>query len=191
MEGGYSKMIDDVQFLIDNVGQNVLIDDVERKVLVTNPTIGEFDTKYIHSLEPIVQGAYAKIDNHTYITIYDEQVKRYDKYKVKCRLCNYHLVTSHEEKILIGYDDLNRPVYEYKTVIDGEYACIVEQINFSNTSNQAVNQLDDVIYLTIQDNEAIRQQYTVNSTINYKDTNLTCIGIDNTKNGLLIYKLQK
>ena len=46
----------DFQFLLDTVGETVKINDVEKKAIVNNAKIGDYEDKYIYTLDSIQRG---------------------------------------------------------------------------------------------------------------------------------------
>ncbi|MGG0666703.1 hypothetical protein ABE042_21740 [Viridibacillus arvi] len=180
----------DIQFLMDTAGQQVLIDDVESVALITNAELGEVESRHIHTLESVPQGAYITINEETYLNVSENTTMRNNKYKTKVQHCNSLLPTEGETiKAIIGYDKLGRPIYETTIVPGRNYPCIVEHLSYKNAQNTAVNTIDDIIYITIQDNEKVSKSYKINTEVNLKGTTLTIRGIDKTRTGLLIFKL--
>ncbi|MEK4759623.1 hypothetical protein MHH85_05110 [Viridibacillus sp. FSL E2-0187] len=180
----------DIKFLMDTVGQSVLIDDVESVALITNAELGEVECRHIHTFELVPQGAYIKFNDETYLNITENTTMRNNKYKANIQHCNFILPTEGETiKVIVGYDKLGRPIYETTVVPGCDYPCIVEHLSYKNAQNTAVNTIDDIIYITIQDNEKVSKSYKINMEVNLKGTTLTIKGIDKTHKGLLIFKL--
>lgn len=175
---------------MDTVGQRVIIDDVKKIAIVTNAEIGEVECRHIHTLESVPQGAYITINEETYLNVSENTTMRNNKYKTKVQYCNFILPTEGETiKVIVGYDRLGRPIYETTVVPDRDYSCIVEHLSYKNAQNTAVNTIDDIIYITIQDNEKVSKTYKINTEVNFKGTKLTIKGVDKTRTGLLIFKL--
>lgn len=176
---------EDMQFLFDSAGQTVLINDIEKNVIITNPTISEYDQKYIHSNEPILQGDLITLNDEKYLIITEALNKRGTKYKTLMRHCN-NIITVEGETTqeLVGYDDFGTPVYKTVVLNYIDVPTIIDNKNFSIDGQQvrvAINQ----IIIAVQDNEVNRDKFSVNNTITFEGK-YKIVNRDFTKKGLMI-----
>lgn len=177
----------DIQFLLDNAGKDVLINDTPAKALITNPSITEYEEKYISTLQRVSRGDIVAYDNEKYISITESTTKRHGKYKALMRHCNYDIELPGEETcIIVGYDELDRPIYEC-TYGDPIYvSSIVDNKSFSVDGQNAINVPENEIIATLQDNQSNRDKLVVNNTFTVMSKTWTVLNQDLTKNGLLI-----
>ncbi len=180
--------------IINEAGQTVLINDVERIAVITNPPISEYEQRNIHTLETVYMGDTVEIDGEKYLTITESIGKRGFKYKVIVRHCNYvievagetirvPLVDENGNPIL---DDFGDPIYEY---IEGEpvsVPVIVDNKSFSVDGMSAIRLADNQIQVIMQDNEFNRGKFVGNYHFNVMGSNWTVNNQDLTKKGLLI-----
>lgn len=182
---------DDIQFLFDSAGETVLINDVERQVIISNPSITEYDQKYIHSIEPVLQGDLVTLNNEKYLVITETVNNRSIKYKALMRHCNYIIeipVIIHE--IMLDengnpvLDQFGDPVYHD---VQGEpilVPSIIDNKNFTIDGQQIRVGINQIIVL-IQDNATNRDKFQVNNTFNFEGE-YKVLNRDFTKRGIII-----
>lgn len=126
---------DDLEYLFESASQPVLINDTPMNVIVTNPSISEYEERYIHSLDKVSRGDMVTLEGESYLCLSESVTKRHGKYKTKIRHCNYDVgVREDPTKVLIGHTSFGDPVYD---VIPGELHLIpsfIETQSFSVTN---------------------------------------------------------
>lgn len=189
----FNDNIQDIQFLLDTVGKDILINDSPSKAIITNPKLNviiDYDDKYISTLETIKRGDMVTYNDNEYLIITETVTKRASKYKAIMRHCNHHvLVQGESTQTIIGYDHRGAPIYEYVAGEDVEIPCIIENRSFSIDGSGAFRLDDDKVITTFQDNETTRQ-FKINDTFNVMDRNWKVLNVDKTKVGLLILTVQ-
>lgn len=177
----------DIQFLLDNAGKDVLINDTPAKALITNPSITEYEEKYISTLQRVSRGDIVAYDNEKYISITESITKRHGKYKAILRHCNYDIELPGEETcVIVGYDELDRPIEECTIGDPIHVPAIVDNKSFSVDGQNAINVPENEIIATLQDNQSNRDKLVVNNTFTVMSKTWTVLNQDLTKNGLLI-----
>lgn len=176
----------DLEYLFDSAGQPVLINEIERQAIITNPSISENEERYIHTLDKVAQGDLVSMDNENYLIISETVSKRGGKYKSLIRHCNYIIELAGETtQELIGYDDEGRPVY---ITVEGEpisIPSIIENKSFAVSGSQILV-ADNQIIVIVQDNEINKGKFAVNGTFTVMNKNWKVLNNDRTKRGLLI-----
>lgn len=189
----------DLEYLLQQAGKDVYIDDVKRKALISNLKMNvmvDTEDRYISTIDSIERGNLVRLDNRNFIIITETVIKRYEKYKGIMRHCNYLvniIVEGEEECVFIGNDHLGRPVYECTT---GEteqlpVPCIVDNKSFSIDRNSAINLATNEITLVVQDNSFNKEKFIVNFNFPLMGANWKIINVDLTKNGLLVLTCEK
>lgn len=185
-------MNSDMKFMLDTVGKEILVDNVRTKALVTNPTISEFESKYVHTIEPIKQGAIVTIDNKPYLNVFDNVALRHDKYKTKVDYCNQFITIEGETTKVLLVDANGKPILDkfgleqFKTVIGDPILVPTIFRDYKGVQFNGTQFLVSTVQamITVQDNALNLAKFTLNSTINvlgkYKVMN-----IDKSKTGLL------
>ncbi|MGE7217160.1 hypothetical protein ACQKJC_11720 [Priestia koreensis] len=178
--------MNDFEFILQDAGKDVKINEVEKRVLLTNRTISNYEEKNIHSIEEIKRGDIVEVDNNKYLIISDTSTKRYGKYKAIMRRCNETLPLEKCEEVQIGVDPVyGTPIYDTLCSMSGSLPCIVDTNLFSVSTNQAINVPQDEIIVTIQDNESNRTVYDLASKIELYGHSWQIQGVDLTKNGIM------
>lgn len=187
----FSTVTQDTQFLFEQLGKDVLINEIERKAIISNNSINEYEDKTISTLDKISRGDLVNYYSEKYLVITESNVKRYDKFKALIRHCNYQIeTTTADQQIIIGYDDMGRPVYD---TIPGETVyidCIVDNKSFSVDTNQAINLPNNQILVTMQDNTQNSELFMVNGTFSLMGKVWTILNVDLVKKGLMILTCQ-
>ncbi|MFE4525633.1 hypothetical protein ACFRCQ_26590 [Cytobacillus firmus] len=175
----------DLEFLFNEAGQTVLINDVTTNVVITNPAISEYEERYIHSIEKVLQGDIVTLDNEKYLVITESISKRTGKYKALMRHCNLMIEIKNYEKVKIGETEFGVPVYEYVYTYSDYIPSIIDNKSFSIESSAAIRVPDNQIIVVVQDNELNREKFKVNNTFTFEGS-YKVIHRDFTKKGLMI-----
>lgn len=187
----FSTATQDTLYIFEQLGKDVFINQIERRAIISNSSISEYEDKIISTLDKISRGDLINYNDENYLIITESNVKRYDKYKALMRHCNYQIeTTTADQQILIGYDDMGRPVYE---TIPGETVyidSIVDNKSFSVDMNQAINLPNNQILVTMQDNSQNKELFTVNGTFSLMEKAWTILDVDLVKKGLMILTCQ-
>ncbi|KMY50541.1 hypothetical protein [Peribacillus loiseleuriae] len=143
---------DDLQYLFESAGQPVLINDTPMNVIVTNPSISEYEERYIHSLNKVSRGDLVTLEGEQYLCCLSESVtKRHGKYKAVVRHCNYNIeVREKPTRTVIGYTAFRDPIFDE---IPGELHLIpsfIETQSFSVTNGIWVTSNNEIL-VTVKD----------------------------------------
>ncbi|ETI68143.1 hypothetical protein [Neobacillus vireti] len=193
----FSVNENDVQFLIDSAGQNVLINDKEMKAIITNPlsvVLNEYEQRYIHSVQPIIQGYLVTVNNEKYLVVTESLTKRTTKYKSLMRHCNYTLEMKGETKKVIKRDENGNPVLDkfgdpvYITIQEESVfvPAIVDNKSFSVNLNAQMIIPQNQITVVVQDNTVNRDRFKMNNVFSFVEKNHKVFNRDFTKRGLMI-----
>ncbi|MGE7691389.1 hypothetical protein ACQKMI_19530 [Lysinibacillus sp. NPDC097214] len=79
------------------------------------------------------------------------------KYKGTLEYCNYSIARYELEEIIVGYDKMDRPIYETVETLVGVIPTILKYKDFSISSNEAVNLNEPIYEITVRDNEASKE----------------------------------
>ncbi|QNG59423.1 Ig domain-containing protein [Bacillus sp. PAMC26568] len=177
----------DIQFLLDQAGREVLVNDSPRQALITNPAISEQEERYIHTLERVCRGDTVEFDNVGYICITESITKRNGKYKALIRHCNYPLELPGEEVcVIVGENDFGDPLYECTNGESISIPAIVDNKSFSIDLGNAINVPNNQIIVTLQNNETNSDTFTLNYQFDVMESKWKVVNRDLSKNGLLI-----
>jgi len=176
----------DFQFLLDTVGETVIIDNVPKKCIVQNGKIGDYEEKYIYTLSNIQRGNLIVYNGKNYLIVSDiTEGKLYRK--ALMRHCNYTIVVAGEEVCeIIGYDPFGDPIYECHATELINIPAIIDKYAFKVDDPAPIRVPDKQIIVTVQDNETNKSKFTVNTTFEAMGETWKVIDVDMTRNGLLI-----
>ncbi|WP_026677765.1 hypothetical protein [Fictibacillus gelatini] len=185
---------DDIQFLINNAGKDVLINDIAKKALITNPGLYDFEDRHISTLDKLSRGDLVTYDNEKYLVITESISKRGGKYKALMRHCNNIVQIPGETKQVPKLDENGNPVYDrfgdpvYITIQTDptNVPAIVDNKSFSIDSNYAIRVPENQIVVTLQDNELNNRKIKVNFVFTMMGKKWKVVNVDLTKNGLMI-----
>lgn len=181
----------DVQFLLDNAGKDVLINGETKKALITNPSISEAEERYIHTLLSVSRGDLIELEGENYIVITESITKRHSKYKALIRHCNYEIeVPGETTRVIVGYNQFGEPIWEDIVGEPSYIPSIVDNKSFSVDTGNAINFPENQINVIVQDNEDNNAKFNVNFAFSVMGTNWTVVNRDLTKKGLLILTCQ-
>jgi len=184
---------EDISYIFDELGKEVLVNDVPTTVVITNPTISEYEERYIHTLQNVSRGSIVNLEGEKYLSLTESLLKRGAKYKCLVRHCN-HVIEIQGETTLdyfrdvngnIVYDDYGEPIL-VEVVGESYYIpCIVDNKSLTISGTQLLI-TDNQIIVIVQDNELNREKFKTNSKFIVMSKNWNVIDIDLSKNGLLI-----
>ncbi|WP_066174685.1 hypothetical protein [Bacillus marinisedimentorum] len=182
----------DVKYLIEQAGQEVLINGTKQKALITTPAIGEHEDRYIHTLQAVYMGDLVDYKGFNYLTITETQTLNIGKYKALMRYCNHEIVVPGEvEQVQTGTDPYGKPIYE---TIEGEpihISVVVDNKSFAVDTDNAINVAENEIVAVLQDNEVNRGKLAVNNEFDLLNGTWKVQHHDLTKRGLLILTCAK
>lgn len=191
-------MNNDIEFLIDTMGDTVLINDTEYKALVTHSNVNKHEERYIHTTLSVKQGDLITYDNEKYLIVTESVTKRANKYKALMRHCNYSIQFPGETTSVLLVDENGNPIldiygdeqYIYVETDPITIYTIVENKSFAVSGTQLLV-ADNQSLITVQDNEVNRDKLQVNSTFNVMDSEWKVRNVDKTQKGLLIITCEK
>ncbi|MCI1590129.1 hypothetical protein [Heyndrickxia oleronia] len=182
---------EEIESLFDCMGQTILINDIEKQAIITNPQFSKNEERFISTLENVAQGSIVLMDNEKFLVVSESVTKRHSKYKVKVKHCNYTIEIEGEiERVIIGYDDYGRPEYQE---IQGDpifIPCITENKSFSIDGYQLLV-ADNTIIVVVQDNEVNLEKFSVNIVFGLWDKQWKVRNQDRTRKGLLILTCER
>ncbi|MFF3149204.1 hypothetical protein ACFVRU_47745 [Streptomyces sp. NPDC057927] len=165
-------------------GYEVLINDKKTtKVLMSQRYDSDGESmKVIGHIQDIERGDLIKYNGvYWLVTTMPEDNRIYRKAIVQ--LCSsYFPIKTEDKKVIVGFDKLNRPIYE---TVPGEVIhipCVVDMTNASVAIadvNESINMLDNKIFITIPFNE--HPQIRHDAEFLMYDITYRIIRIDNTK----------
>jgi len=187
----FSPNTADLDYLFDSASQTVTVNNTERKAIITNPAISEFDQKNIHTLERVLQGDMVALDGERYLVITESISKRGGKYKALMRHCNIVIERQGEQVcVIVGENEFGDPIEEC-TVGDPIFiSAIVDNKSFSIDQASAIRVPENQIIVVIQDNPVNRDKLKVNDKFVFEG-NYKVLSRDFTKKGLMILTCEK
>lgn len=182
----------DLDYLFDSASQSVTVNDTERNAIITNSAINEFDQKYIHTLEQVLQGDMVEIEGEKYLVITESISKRGGKYKALIRHCNFGIEVQGEiQQVLVGYDPISgKPIYEESIGNPISVTAIIDNKSFSIDSASSIRVPDNQIIVIVKDDEINRDKLKVNDTFAFEG-NYKVLHRDFTKKGLIMLTCEK
>lgn len=178
----------DFQFLLDSVGETVIIDNVPKKCIVQNAKIGDYEDKYIYTLEPIQRGNLIVYNKKNYLIIFDVTEGKYKKALMRKCTHTIRVMIQEGEQILVGTTPWGEEIYETTDPIYDDFPCIVEQQKVVIEGSQ-IRTSDSEIFVTLQDNEYTRK-IKLNDVYNIAGYRYKVTHINYTKSGLIILKCE-
>ncbi|MBE2922287.1 Ig domain-containing protein [Anoxybacillus flavithermus] len=176
----------DFQFLLDSIGETVTIDNVPKKCIVQNGNIGDYEEKYIYTLDSIQRGNLIVYNRKNYIIASDVTEGKLYK-KALMRHCNYEIVVEGQEVCeIVGYNDFGEPMYECHTTKSIFVPVFVDKYAFKIDDPAPIRVPDKQIIVTMQDNETNKSKFTVNTKFDVMGHTWKVVDVDLTRNGLLI-----
>lgn len=182
----FQSNTDDFQFLLDQMGQDILLNGVNGRVLITNTNLNvNFDDKKITTTTEIKRGDLITYNNSKWLIVSEVNGQRYSKYKGIMRKCNFllHIQTGTQNVDTGQKDDLGRPIYTTTPVfIDSD--AIADNVVLSYTTGGSMNILKGDITIAVQDNVNTRK-YAINQTFSLMGINWKITGINKVNVGLI------
>ena len=181
-------LVEDMDYLFENTGQIVDVNDIEQTVIITNAPLSEHEERHVHSLERISRGDIVTIDEVSFLAISESITKRYGKYKAIVRHMNA-LVEIQGEPTLIDtgeVDRFERPIY---IEIPGELIhvpSIIESRKFSIPESAAIRIPENYLEVTMQDNEQNVNLTELDKKITVAKKEWTVVNQDFSKRGLVV-----
>ncbi|OXS67245.1 hypothetical protein [Priestia filamentosa] len=201
----FSVPINEFQFILEQMGKEILINDETRKVLLTNKTFrNEFEQYTLHSAIPFKRGDHIQYADNHYLVVSDTPTQCNNKYKGLIQHCNYQFEIEYQEegtqvceRVQTGTKWNGEPIYE--TVCTGEpgqtvyrYIPMIIENRSYTVNDGAITTLDKQMTMTVQDNEENRTKWgAVESELMLHEETYRVINIDKTQTGLLILGLEK
>ncbi|MCM3719183.1 Ig domain-containing protein [Fictibacillus phosphorivorans] len=176
---------EDLQYIVDNFGHEVSVNNTPVLAIITNNVVSEYEDRFISSIQPIERGDLVKDGTFNYLVITESVSKRYSKFKAIMRHCNYEIEIKNYIKKLIGYNDFGAPVYENQYVDSTYIHAIIDNKSFS-VYESSIRLPDNQILVTLQENEYNKGKFTINDDFNVMDKSWSIINVDLTKKGLMI-----
>ncbi|MEK4165603.1 Ig domain-containing protein [Anoxybacillus sp. FSL W8-0104] len=176
----------DFQFLLDTIGETVTIDNVEKKVIVNNAKIGDYEEKYIYTLDSIQRGNLIVYNGKNYLIVSDvTQGKLYKK--ALMRHCNYEIIVEGQKVCeIVGWNDFGEPIYECHTTESINIPAIVDKYTFKIDNFAPIRLPENQIIVTIREDDNTKQKFVANATFDVMGKTWKVIDVDLTRNGLLI-----
>lgn len=157
---------DDVMYLLEEIGNNCKVNNVDCKAIVNN-TNNEYDDKRIITNEELKRGDYINYNDLFFIVVDDVVDKRYKTYyKSKMRKCNYDV------KFIV-----DGKLYQFPAIVEGE--------KFYINENKLMDMASDIISVTLPETEITKQIQKQQGFIKFGQK-WEVQGIDYTKAGLII-----
>lgn len=179
----------DFQFLIDTVGETVIIDNVPKKCIVQNAKIGDYEDKYIYTLDSIQRGNLILHNGKNYLIVSDVMEGKQYK-KAIMRKCTHTISVMIQEggQVLVGTTPWGEEIYETVDPVYDDFPCIVEQQKVVIDGGQ-IRTSDSEILVTLQDNKFTRK-IKLNDIYEVAGAQYKVIHINYTKSGLIILKCE-
>lgn len=189
---------EDLQFLFDSAGMDVLINETTKRAIITNSPLSHSEERYIHTLQRINMGDMVTFDEERYLVMTETIQPRNGKYKAKIRHMNYELQFAGEvtqdylrdENGNIIRDNFGKP---YVITIEGDpiyIPCVVEQQAFTIEEGQ-IRIPNNEILITVQDNEVNREKIILNFEFNLMTKTWKVTNVDLTRKGIMIITCQQ
>ena len=176
---------DDFQYMLDNMGKTIYIDDVLEKALIKHIAVNnDYDDIELTTLTPIQRGDLITYENNKYLILSQVNSTRYGRYKALMRKCNFILhVHVADEEVVIGHEDSGKPIVETQPTYEDYAAIVTSKVTEWATGGQ-LNLPQGQIQITIKDTGSTK--LTVGDDFTFEGLPWTINWIDRTENGLLI-----
>ncbi|MEK4628715.1 hypothetical protein MKZ17_10960 [Solibacillus sp. FSL R7-0682] len=160
------------------------------KGFVTNHELNPISSFHFHSLAPFKRGEHVEIDGNDYLVMTDVITNRVQKRKAIVTYCNFTHDKIMIDKVLVGYDDLGRPIYEDKEVDYGIEYGVLKYKDVSIPTNETINLIRTVYDLSITDNEVNRRYFTYDKVLTFEGRTYRITDLVFTNKGLIVARLQ-
>ncbi len=190
--------MNDIEFLIDTIGDTLKINDNDSKALITHSNVTKQEERYIHTIVAIKQGDLITYENERYLVVTETVTKRANKYKALIRHCNYSLEYPGESRQELLLDKNGKPMYdrygdEIYVTVEGKpitVDTIIENSSFAINGVQLMVSINQII-VTVQNNKDNSDKLKVNSTFNVMENKWKVLNVDKSQKGLLIITCEK
>ncbi|MGN7168471.1 Ig-like domain-containing protein [Paenibacillus cellulositrophicus] len=125
----------DYQFMIEQMGNNVLVNNNPVRVLITNTNLEQnYDDKRISSMSPLHRGDIVVYEDKKYMVISEVNTKRYNKYKGIMRQLPHSVIINSECRFIpldcyITVGNLGITADQVLSIQDGEITVYTTDIN--------------------------------------------------------------
>ncbi|SDL24657.1 hypothetical protein [Natronincola ferrireducens] len=186
------KLEEIIDFMIDEKGSPVEINNMEAWALIWDATdnVHYYNDKFIRCKELIETGdkIFLIDENHTYLIISQVALKE-NHYRARLRKCNQLLLKEIPgEEVIVGYDPMGRPIYEYTDPQDIYFPAIAENRAMDIKSNQPIVLLENEIMAILQDNIENREHFIEDERFKVVGKEYRVIGVGRLQNGLITIK---
>lgn len=190
--------MNDIEFLIDTIGDTVKINDIDSKALITHSNVTKQEERYIHTMTALKQGDLITYENERYLVVTETVTKRANKYKALIRHCNYSLEYPGETRQELMLDKDGKPLTnrfgdEIYITVEGKPVTvhtIIENSSFAINGVQLMVGINQII-VTVQNNKDNSDKLKVNTTFNVMDNKWKVLNVDKSQKGLLIITCEK
>lgn len=166
--------------------------------VISNATFSPNSSYHIHSLEIFHCGDYTKISNpsdNIYMVTSDVLEQRGGKYKATLEYCNYSIPIYKLVQTIIGYDKLNRPIYDEVEMLVGNIPAILKYKDMTYSTNDAINLTKAMYEITIRNNDAAKEHFGLEAgtynTVTIYDKPYRIVNVDYSKQGIIKLTLEK
>ena len=178
----------DFQFLLDTLGETVIIDNVPKKCIVQNAKIGDYEEKYIYTLSNIQRGNLILHNKKNYLIVSDVTEEKYKKALMRKCTHTIRIMIQEGKLILIGTTPWGEQIFETTDPVYKDFPCIVEQEKVVIEGSQ-IRTSDSEIFVTLADNEHTRK-IKLNDVYEVAGARYKVTHINYTKSGLIILKCE-
>ncbi|MBU9720540.1 MULTISPECIES: Ig domain-containing protein [Bacillaceae] len=189
-----NEAAEDFQYLLDQAGIDILINNHPSKALITTPLLNriiDYDDRMVSTLDTIKRGDLVTYNDKPFMVITETEAKRNVTYKSIMRHCNYTIeIPGGTELVYIGDDWRGFPIYEERVTEWIDFPVIADNRKFDITGNEAINIPENQVIITVQNNEDTRD-FSINDTFNVMGSEWNIIDVDKTKVGLLIWTAER
>lgn len=176
----------DIQYLLDNAGKQVLINNIQQQAIITNTPLNEFyDGKKITTLSKIKRGDLIDYANSKYLVISESDTKRYNEYKGIMRKCEHEINFKVDEIVTDSgeVDMYGEPIY-LTTEIHKLFPVVVDSETFDIQYGKVFNMPTGTILVNVQENVDSLNIKLQNRFLKFGRA-WEIVGIDRTKKGLM------
>lgn len=157
---------------------------------ITNATLSPNSSYHFHSLDLFDRGHILTFNDEYYMVTSDVVLMRGSKYKGIVDYCNYSRDVIRIEQVLIGIDNINRPIYnDVETFNRTEYG-VLRYKDIQIEVEDAINQVTPILALTLRDTEDNKMDYAVNTKMKIHGREYRVYDIQYVKRGLMQIRLQ-
>jgi len=168
---------------------NSYSDKVKIQGLITNAPIASTSSYHFHSLTKFNRGDILLIDDYNYMITSDVIEPRVFKYKGVAEYCNYEHRVIVIERVVVGTDNLGRPIYEDRPVLKRiEYGVLrFKEVSF--TTGDAINVIRPQYILEMRDTTDNRDLFKVNFKLTIGNRDYSIYHVNSEKRGILELRL--